>query len=146
MSARFAGSGQGENIDAFRSRLQIWKTGALRRSRQLYYKYKNLQVSSFQPVSPDQKRSPVAHLGLEGSLRYKLTDAFNVNTGAAYTHARYESFKNAPYYTIAIPLSLLDGQLVASAIGTGFRRSEYGIPPVDSSTVGGRFSFARDLR
>ena len=81
-----------------------------------YYKYENLQVSSFQAGQAQIRNAAQSRIyGLEGSVRYRVTDAFNVNLGAAYTHARYESFENAPYYTYCNPAVLFD----CGAIGPG---------------------------
>ena len=64
-----------------------------------YYVYKNLQVSSFQSGQADITNAAQARIyGLEGSARYRLSDAFDLNVGAAYTHARYRSFPAAPFY------------------------------------------------
>lgn len=66
-----------------------------------YYDYKNLQVSLFQgnPPSAQIVNAAASEIyGLEGQLRYELSDAFEVNAGAAWTHARYTRFDNAPIY------------------------------------------------
>jgi iron complex outermembrane recepter protein len=77
-----------------------------------YYSYKNLQVSSYQSGAAQIRNAAQSRIyGLEGSLRYQISEAFNVNAGAAYTHARYKSFKNAPYYTYCNPaVPLFSGQ------------------------------------
>jgi iron complex outermembrane receptor protein len=65
-----------------------------------YYFYKNLQVSSFQSGLADITNAAKARIyGLEGSARYRLSDAFDLSLGAAYTHARYRSFPTAAYYS-----------------------------------------------
>ncbi len=93
-----------ENIDAFEVG---YKYDDRRLSADLasyYYNYKNLQVSSFQNAAAQIKNAAESEIwGLEGSLRYQLTDAFDINAGAAYSHARYKSFKDAPYYTYCNP-------------------------------------------
>ncbi len=69
-----------------------------------YYFYKNLQVSSFQSGLANITNAAKARIyGLEGSARYRLSDAFDLNVGAAYTHARYRSFPHAPYYNYCNP-------------------------------------------
>jgi iron complex outermembrane receptor protein len=69
-----------------------------------YYDYKNLQVSSFQSGAAQIRNAASSEIyGLEGQLRYRLTSDFNFNVGAAWTHARYKSFPNAPYYSYCDP-------------------------------------------
>ncbi|HEV7445274.1 MAG TPA: TonB-dependent receptor [Steroidobacteraceae bacterium] len=87
-----------------------------------YYNYKNLQVSSFQAGQAQIRNAAQSRIwGAEGSARYRLTDEFNINLGAAYTHARYTSFKNAPYYTYCNPaVPAFSGQpFDCGAIGPG---------------------------
>jgi len=65
-----------------------------------YYDYKNLQVSSY--VADGRANITNAATseiyGLEGSIRLRVTDSFDLNAGAAWTHARYKEFNNAPVY------------------------------------------------
>ncbi|MDE2596808.1 MAG: TonB-dependent receptor [Sphingomonadales bacterium] len=69
-----------------------------------YYNYKNLQVSSFQSGAAQIRNAASSEIyGLEAQLRYRVTDAFNLYGGAAWTHARYKSFTNAPYYSYCDP-------------------------------------------
>jgi iron complex outermembrane recepter protein len=85
-----------------------------------YYKYKNLQVSSFQAGTAEIRNAAEAKIwGLEGSLRYNLSDAFNVSAGAAYTHARYSSFTNAPYTTYCDPTAPATNAIACGPIGAG---------------------------
>jgi iron complex outermembrane receptor protein len=87
-----------------------------------YYNYKNLQVSSFQAGQAQIRNAAQSRIwGAEVSAHYRLTDGFNINLGAAYTHARYTSFKNAPYYTYCNPaVPAFSGQSFdCGAIGPG---------------------------
>lgn len=69
-----------------------------------YYDYKNLQVSSYQDGTAQIRNAASSEIyGAELQLRYKASDAFNIYGGAAYTHARYKSFANAPYYSYCDP-------------------------------------------
>jgi iron complex outermembrane receptor protein len=71
-----------------------------------YYDYKNLQVSSFQNGAAQIRNAASSEIyGIEGQLRYRVSDAFNVYGGAAWTHARYKSFKNAPFYSYCDPVA-----------------------------------------
>jgi iron complex outermembrane receptor protein len=111
-----------ENIDAFEVGYKYENRRFSADLASYYYKYKNLQVSSFQAGQAQIRNAAQSRIwGLEASSRYKLTDAFNVNAGAAYTHARYESFKNAPYYTYCNPgVPAFSGQpFDCGAIGPG---------------------------
>lgn len=69
-----------------------------------HYDYRNLQVSSYQTGAAQVRNAAESTIyGLDGAVRYKLTQAFNVNLGATWTHARYDSFKNAPFYSYCDP-------------------------------------------
>ncbi len=68
-----------------------------------FYDYKNLQVSLYQGSPPSAQIINAADseiYGLEGQGSYRFSDAFSVNLGAAYTHARYKKFNNAPVYQL----------------------------------------------
>ncbi|MCJ2185735.1 TonB-dependent receptor [Novosphingobium beihaiensis] len=69
-----------------------------------YYDYKNLQVSSFQNGAAQIRNAASSEIyGAEAQLRYKVSSDFTVNGGVAWTHARYKSFPNAPYYSYCDP-------------------------------------------
>ncbi len=69
-----------------------------------YYDYKNLQVSSYQDGAAQIRNAASSEIyGLEAQLRYAVSEAFNINGGVAWTHARYKSFPNAPYYSYCDP-------------------------------------------
>jgi iron complex outermembrane receptor protein len=69
-----------------------------------YYDYKNLQVSSYQNGTAQIRNAASSEIyGAEAQLRYKVSDAFDIYGGAAWTHARYKSFRNAPYYSYCDP-------------------------------------------
>jgi iron complex outermembrane recepter protein len=91
-----------ETIDAFEVGYKV-DSGALSfETAAFYYDYKNLQVSLFQGNPPSAQIINAASseiYGLEGALRYNVSDAFQLNVGAAWTHARYKRFVNAPIYT-----------------------------------------------
>jgi len=64
-----------------------------------YYDYKNLQVSIFRSGTAEIVNAAKSKIyGLDGQIRYRFSDAFEVNVGAAWTHARYTEFINAPIY------------------------------------------------
>ncbi len=71
-----------------------------------YYDYKDLQVSSFQTGKAKIRNAASSRIyGLEGNVRYRVSDAFTLNAGAAYTNARYKNFTNAPYYAYCDPVA-----------------------------------------
>ena len=64
-----------------------------------YYNYRNLQVSYFlsgQASIINAARSRI--YGLDGQVRYRVSDSFEISAGAAWTHARYVEFTGAPIY------------------------------------------------
>ncbi|WP_404477069.1 TonB-dependent receptor [Novosphingobium sp. BL-52-GroH] len=69
-----------------------------------YYDYKNLQVSSYQDGAAQIRNAASSEIyGLEAQLRYAVSRDFNINGGVAWTHARYKSFPNAPFYGYCDP-------------------------------------------
>ena len=87
-----------------------------------YYDYQNLQVSSFQAGQAQIRNAAQSEIyGLDGSVRYRLTDAFNVSVGAAYTHARYDRSRTRLTTPIAIPLSLSSQVSLSIAARSGRR-------------------------
>ncbi|WP_254784528.1 TonB-dependent receptor [Sphingomonas sp. OK281] len=84
-----------------------------------YYFYKNLQVSSFQSGLALITNAASSRIGgIESSARYKLTSAFDLTIGGAYTHARYRNFTQAPFYSYCDPTGAVPS-LVCGAIGAG---------------------------
>ncbi|GAA0296145.1 TonB-dependent receptor [Sphingomonas oligophenolica] len=81
-----------------------------------YYDYRNLQVSSFQNGAAQIRNAASSEIyGAEAQLRYRVSSAFNLNAGAAYTHARYKSFRNAPYYSYCDPAPAATGSIACSS-------------------------------
>lgn len=65
-----------------------------------YYDYKDLQVSLFRQATAQIINAAKSRVyGVEGQVRYKLDEHFEVNAGAAWTHGRYRQFDNAPVYS-----------------------------------------------
>ena len=81
-----------------------------------YYDYQNLQVSSFQNGAAQIRNAASSEIyGAEAQVRYRVSSAFNLNAGVAYTHARYKSFKNAPYYSYCDPAPAATGPIACSS-------------------------------
>jgi iron complex outermembrane receptor protein len=79
-----------------------------------YYDYTNLQVASYQtingvPVSETSNAASSRIYGVEGNMQYQVTDAFHIDAGAAYTNAKYSSFKGDPYYARCVDLAGCNG-------------------------------------
>ncbi len=93
-----------ENINAFELGYKYDDRGFSFDAAGFYYDYKNLQVSSFQAGAAQIRNAASSEIyGLEAQFRYRMTTGFTVHAGANWTHARYKSFKNAPYYTWCDP-------------------------------------------
>jgi len=93
-----------EDIDAFEAgykygdRLLSFDVAAF------YYDYRNLQVSSFQAGAAQIRNAASSEIyGLEAQVTYRMSPGFSINAGAAYTHARYKAFPNAPFVSYCDP-------------------------------------------
>jgi iron complex outermembrane recepter protein len=93
-----------ENIDAFELGYKFDDRAFSVELASFYYNYKNLQVSSFQNGAAQIRNAASSEIyGLEGQFHYRVSHAVTLNAGATYTHARYKSFPNAPYYSYCDP-------------------------------------------
>lgn len=64
-----------------------------------YYDYKDLQVANFVGTSAIVTNAARSRIyGAEAQFRYTPSESFEINGGAAYTHARYRSFPTSPRY------------------------------------------------
>ena len=65
-----------------------------------YYDYKNLQVSAYLAGRANILNAANSEIyGLDSQVSFRVNDNFSLNAGAAWTHARYKQFNNAPVYT-----------------------------------------------
>jgi iron complex outermembrane receptor protein len=88
-----------ETIDAFEVGYKFDDRRFSFEGSAFYYDYKNLQVSLFKGTTAQLVNAASSHIyGLDGQIRYKLDDHFQVSAGATWTHARYALFENAPIY------------------------------------------------
>ncbi|MET0268813.1 MAG: TonB-dependent receptor [Sphingomonas sp.] len=91
---------QPEEVDAFEIGAKFDDRRLSVETAAFYYDYKNLQISSFlgdgRANITNAAKSEI--YGVEGSARYEVSDAFELNAGASWTHARYKRFVNAPIY------------------------------------------------
>jgi len=80
-----------------------------------YYDYKNLQVSVYLRNQASVFNAASSEIyGLDGQVSLNLSDSFQVNAAAAWTHARYKSFPLAPVYVRCETVGCAGG-------GTSFR-------------------------
>lgn len=90
---------QPEKIDAFEVGYKYDDRALSVELSAFYYNYKNLQVSYYlggQASITNAARSRI--YGLDGQIRYRFDDHFELSAGAAWTHARYVEFVGAPIY------------------------------------------------
>jgi len=69
-----------------------------------YYDYKNLQVSILRTGTAEIVNAAESEIyGIDGQVRLRVSSAFEVNAGGAWTHARYKRFPVAPVYLPCVP-------------------------------------------
>ena len=75
-----------------------------------YYNYKDLQVSIFRSGTAEIVNAAKSRIyGVDGQIRYRFGEHFDLSAGAAWTHARYTEFNNAPIYSPCVPILGLAG-------------------------------------
>jgi iron complex outermembrane receptor protein len=83
-----------------------------------YYNYKDLQVTTYTQNGSVLVNAANSRIyGLDTSLQTQITSAFSATLSAAYTHARYVNFPNAPDYTF----SSTQGVLIGTKNASGFQ-------------------------
>ncbi|PEQ11849.1 TonB-dependent receptor [Novosphingobium sp. PC22D] len=88
-----------ETIDAFEVGAKYEAYGLSLEGAAFYYDYQDLQVSIYEAGTARIVNAAQSEIyGLEGSLRYRVTPAFQISSGASWVHARYKDFENAPIY------------------------------------------------
>jgi iron complex outermembrane receptor protein len=88
-----------ETIDAFEIGYKYDDRALSLELSAFYYNYKNLQVSYFLSSQASIVNAAKSRIyGLDGQIRYRFGDSFELSAGAAWTHARYVEFNNAPIY------------------------------------------------
>ncbi len=105
-----------------------------------YYDYSNLQVASYngtQSLITNAADSRV--YGLESQLSYQVSDAFQINMGAAYTDAKYDKFLTSPRFDqcLAAACGAAYGLFLTSTTdASGFRMAR---SPKFTGNIGGRY-------
>jgi len=109
-----------EDINAFEVGYKLAANGLSLDLAGYYYDYKNLQVSSFQAGTAQIRNAASSEIyGLEAQFSYRFSQAFSINGGGAWTHARYKSFPNAPFVSYCDPVAPVTSPLwcVPQALG-----------------------------
>lgn len=95
-----------EDIDAFEIGYKYADSQFTLDVAGFYYDYRNLQVSSFQTGTAQIRNAASSEIyGAELQLAYRLPGGFSINGGAAWTHARYKAFPNAPFVSYCDPVA-----------------------------------------
>ncbi len=88
-----------ETIDAFEVGFKLDNNTVSFETSAFYYDYKNLQVSLYETGTAIIINAANSEIyGLDAQMRWRATDNFMINAGAAWVHARYKEFNNAPVY------------------------------------------------
>ncbi|WP_395397261.1 TonB-dependent receptor [Novosphingobium sp. BL-8A] len=110
-----------ETINAYELGYKYAKGGISAELSGFYYDYKNLQVSSFQAGTARITNAASSEIyGIEGQVSARVTSDFTVSAGAAWTHARYKNFPNAPFYQFCDPtVTDKTSPVICGALGPG---------------------------
>ena len=88
-----------------------------------YYDYKNLQVSSYNGTKSVTSNAATSKVyGGEFSAQQRVTDAFTLSGGVAYTHGRYKKYLTAPRNVFILAAGGIDNS-PANASGNNMQRS-----------------------
>lgn len=133
-----------EHIDAWEAGYKIANRLIRFNVAGFYYNYRDIQVTSYGANGASITRNAAAaHIyGVDGDLSLQITPDFSLNASAAYTHAKYKTFRDAiGYQQILDPTSAAFGQfgtINIDASGFPVQRT-----PRFSGSVGG--SYGMDL-
>jgi iron complex outermembrane receptor protein len=92
-----------ERITAYEVGFKMSRPGLIWNNSAYHYVYRDMQVSSYDftvavPVTKLQNVGKATIYGIDTDLTWILTDKFDVNFDAAYTHGRYNKFPGATAY------------------------------------------------
>lgn len=93
-----------EKIDAFEAGYKYSGGGLTFNLSGYYYKYRDQQITAnfnnAQGVPQSFLRNAASSkiYGIDADLSYRVSDDFQINLGAAWNHARFSNFPNAPYF------------------------------------------------
>jgi iron complex outermembrane receptor protein len=150
-----------EDINAYELGFKFERRGLSFEGAAFYYDYKNLQVSIYRTGTAEIINAATSEIyGLEGSAHYQVTPAFQLSAGAAWVHARYKTFNDAPVYVrcaqldpataaacaaggvtfIVAPTTLTDVTMQRTPAFTGFVGSRY-----EAELAGGELALSGNL-
>jgi iron complex outermembrane receptor protein len=90
---------QPEKIDAYEVGVKYGGSRLRASLAAFYYNYKDLQVAAFVSGTGVYRNAANSEIyGVEGSVSARITDEFQIDAGAAYTHARYQRFLGSSQY------------------------------------------------
>jgi len=93
-----------EDINAYEIGYKFGQGGLSFDTSAYYYDYKNLQITNSQAGTAQIRNAAGIEIyGAEAQLTYRASQALTLNLAAAYTHGRYKSFPNAPFYSYCDP-------------------------------------------
>ena len=111
---------QPETVSAFEVGYKLDMHGFSNQAAAFYYDYKNLQVSEFfgaaEAFIVNAAQSRI--YGLEDQLRFELDEHVQLNAGASWTHARYQTFG-----------TVVDGTVVGAPIYASCPANPATLPP-----------------
>ena len=108
---------QPETIDAYEIGAKYSASGLSVELAGFYYDYKNLQVSLYRAGTAEVVNAAQSEIyGVDGQLQYRVSNNFDIQLGAAWTHARYKEFANAPIYT---PCGTQSATVQAACLASG---------------------------
>lgn len=94
-----------EKVDAFEVGFKYDAPGLSLETSAFYYDYQDLQVSLFRTGQAQIINAATSEIkGVDGQVRFDLSDNLQINAGAAWVHARYKRFQDAPIYEPCVPI------------------------------------------
>jgi iron complex outermembrane receptor protein len=132
-----------EDIDAFEIGYKYDDRALAVELAGYYYDYKNLQVSLYKGANATAQVVNAADstiYGIEGQVRYRVSDSFEVNAGASWTHARYKNFADAPIYTRCLTAECAAGGLSFVVVPTPLNDVTMQRTPSFTGNIGARYA------
>jgi iron complex outermembrane receptor protein len=108
-----------------------------------YYDYKDLQIASYvNTASLIQNAATSTVYGVDGQIRYAITEEWEANIGVAYVHTKYDEFENsqiwvnfAPDYADASGNQMQRAPEFTGTLGLSYRTELAGGQLVTSGTI-----------
>jgi len=140
-----------ESLDAFEAGFKYATRGLSFNLATWYYDYKDLQVSSYLPTSTGGNLARIDNAatariyGVEGDLRYQVSDAFTIGASAAYVNAKYKRFPESNRFVFDASGTLVP-QVPFDSSGLQMQRAPKFTASADAryefDVAGGRLGFA----